>query len=224
MTKTLLSGRSAAIYLGPSAAAMYAICDAGAAFEIDRNQDVDEVITYCTIEPVPGAKTGKIKGKLYFQRVTASVVSATVTAQGSGFTSTPTVAFSGGGGTLAAATAVVDLILGKVVSVFMTNNGSGYTTAPTIAFSGGAGTGAAATAVINGYNTNWLDPLMNGSLSVGALVYCEIRPDGTGTGLPVYAGYFVPTSYGAKFPQDKGASMVEFDGITNGWWLSAAQP
>lgn len=224
MPKTLISGRNAAIYLGPSATALYALCDAGAAFEHDRAQDVDEVITYCTVEPVPGAKTGKIKGKLFFQRVTGSVVSVTVSAQGSGFTSTPTVALTSGGGTGAAAIAVVDLVQGKVIAVFVTANGSGYTSAPTVAITSGGGTGATGVAVINNYNTAWMDPLFNGALSVGALVYCEIRMDGTGTGLPVLPGYFVPTSYNAKFPNDKGPAMVEFEGVTNGWWLNAAQP
>lgn len=71
---------------------------------------------------------------------------AFVYAGGSGYTSAPTVAFSGGGGTGAAATAVVTN--GRVTSLTITNGGTGYTTAPTIAFTGGGGTGAAATAVL----------------------------------------------------------------------------
>ncbi|HRO18611.1 MAG TPA: hypothetical protein PLU07_10495 [Ferruginibacter sp.] len=65
---------------------------------------------------------------------------------GTGYTSAPTVAFSGGGGSNAAGTAVV--VKGRVVSVTITNGGSGYTTAPTVAFTGGGSTGAAATAVV----------------------------------------------------------------------------
>lgn len=76
------------------------------------------------------------------------VSGVTVTTQGSGYTSAPTVAFSGGGG--AGATGVAVLGTGanaqKVVAVNITNPGSGYTSNPTVAFSGGAGTGAAATA------------------------------------------------------------------------------
>lgn len=70
--------------------------------------------------------------------------------QGSGYTSAPTVAFTGGGGTGAAATAVLGTGAdeGKVVGVTITNPGSGYSSAPTISFSGGAGSGAAATATI----------------------------------------------------------------------------
>ena len=78
------------------------------------------------------------------QRATnGRVTSVTVTSGGSGYTGTPTVAFSGGGGTGAAATAVV--IDGAVTSVIMTSKGTGYTSAPTVSFSGGSGTGAAAT-------------------------------------------------------------------------------
>ena len=71
----------------------------------------------------------------------------TVTAGGSGYTSRPTVAFSGGGGTGATATAVI--ASGAVTGVTLTNPGSGYTSAPTIAFSGGGGgSGATATATL----------------------------------------------------------------------------
>lgn len=70
-----------------------------------------------------------------------------VTNQGSGYTTVPTVAFSGGGGTGAAATAYIGDD-GKVRGVIMTNRGSGYTSAPTVEFTGGGGSSAAATAVV----------------------------------------------------------------------------
>ncbi len=66
---------------------------------------------------------------------------------GSNYTSAPTVAFSGGGGTGAAATAVIDS--GKVVAIRMTAVGSGYTSAPSVTLNGGGGSGAIATAVID---------------------------------------------------------------------------
>jgi len=75
------------------------------------------------------------------------VKSVTITNGGtSTYTSAPTVTFSGGGGTGAAATAF--LSAGKVTAIYLTNPGSGYTSAPAITFSGGAGSGAAATAVL----------------------------------------------------------------------------
>jgi phage tail sheath protein FI len=73
-----------------------------------------------------------------------------MTDNGSGYTSAPTVSFTGGGGTGAAGTAVLGTgaDAGKVMSVTITNPGSGYTSAPTVGFTGGAGTGAAATATV----------------------------------------------------------------------------
>lgn len=64
---------------------------------------------------------------------------------GTGYTSVPTVAFTGGGGgTGAAGTAIIQN--GAVAQVTITNPGSGYTTAPTVTFTGGAGSGANGTA------------------------------------------------------------------------------
>jgi len=79
------------------------------------------------------------------------VAGATITNGGSGYTSAPTVSFSGGGGSGAAATA--DVSGGAVTAITMTNPGSGYTTLPTISFSGGGGIDAAAEAILGGIVT-----------------------------------------------------------------------
>jgi uncharacterized protein len=71
---------------------------------------------------------------------------ATISNGGTGYATAPTIAFTGGGGTGAAATAVVSG--GVVVAINITSNGQNYTSAPTIAFSGGGGTGAVAAAVL----------------------------------------------------------------------------
>ncbi|MCA1598818.1 MAG: hypothetical protein LC769_07305, partial [Chloroflexi bacterium] len=74
--------------------------------------------------------------------ITAGAVSSvTVTAGGTGYTSAPTVSFSGGAGTGAAATAAITG--GAVSSVTVTAGGTGYTSAPAVAFSGGGGRGGA---------------------------------------------------------------------------------
>lgn len=73
-----------------------------------------------------------------------------VTNPGRGYTSAPTVVFSGGGGSGAAATATV--VGGMVTTISITNTGSGYTSAPTISFSGGGATVPAA-ALVNIGNT-----------------------------------------------------------------------
>jgi len=97
-----------------------------------------------TVEPdTAQARTVPITGWLN------QVRSATVTNGGSGYTSAPTVSFSGGGGTGAAATAT--LTDDAVTSVTITNHGSGYTSAPTILFTGGGGSAAAATANIDAW-------------------------------------------------------------------------
>jgi hypothetical protein len=75
------------------------------------------------------------------------VIYAVLTNSGSSYVSAPTVSFSGGGGSGAAATATV--AGGLVTGVVITAGGSGYTSAPTISFSSGGGTGAAAVAHIS---------------------------------------------------------------------------
>ncbi len=69
---------------------------------------------------------------------------ATLTAGGANYVSAPAVQFSGGGGTGAAAQAIVSG--GVVTAIVMTNLGSNYTTAPIITLNGGGGTGATALA------------------------------------------------------------------------------
>ena len=71
----------------------------------------------------------------------------TITNAGSGYTSAPTIAFSGGSGTGAAATATISD--GKITAITVTNNGYNYTSAPTISISGGGGSSGAATCTID---------------------------------------------------------------------------
>jgi hypothetical protein len=79
---------------------------------------------------------------------TAGVSTVTVNNGGTGYTSAPTVTFSGGGGTGATATAAFSG--GHVTSITVTASGSGYATSPTVVISGGGGTGATATANLPG--------------------------------------------------------------------------
>jgi hypothetical protein len=65
---------------------------------------------------------------------------------GENFTTPPTVSFSGGGGTGAAATAFI--VDGEVSKIIITNPGSGYTSAPSVTLTGGDGTGASAQSTI----------------------------------------------------------------------------
>jgi hypothetical protein len=78
------------------------------------------------------------------------VVSITMTNQGSGYTSVPTVTFISGTGVGATATAVrgTGVTANKIIRVDITNPGTGYQTAPVVSFTGGGGINAAATATI----------------------------------------------------------------------------
>jgi hypothetical protein len=83
--------------------------------------------------------------------IPTSVGSITIGSGGTGYTSVPTVVFTGGGGSGASATAV--LTGGVVSSITLSpayGTGLNYTSAPTISFTGGGGTGATATCTIGG--------------------------------------------------------------------------
>lgn len=73
------------------------------------------------------------------------VLSITVTAGGTGYTSAPAVAITGGGGSGATAHAVIQG--GAVTAIVVDTQGSGYTTAPAVTMTGGGGADATATAV-----------------------------------------------------------------------------
>jgi hypothetical protein len=79
------------------------------------------------------------------------VTSITVTSQGSGYTSVPTVSFTSASGIGAAATAVrgTGANANKIIRIDITNPGTGYQTAPAINITGGGGSNAAATASID---------------------------------------------------------------------------
>ncbi len=61
----------------------------------------------------------------------------TIANAGSGYSSAPTLTFSGGGGTGAEATA--EVYSGEIVGVTVTNPGTGYTSSPTVTVTGGGG-------------------------------------------------------------------------------------
>jgi hypothetical protein len=64
---------------------------------------------------------------------------------GTGYTSTPAVSFTGGGGS--GATADCEIGGGAVTKIYIQNPGTEFTSAPTVVFTGGAGSGATATAI-----------------------------------------------------------------------------
>lgn len=103
-----------------------------------------------------GLDTGCVRGLITFNLsasqeaypYSGAVASISVVGGGTGYTSAPTVAFTGGGGTGVTATASIDATNGTVSALTITANGTGFTAAPAISFSGGGGTGATASATI----------------------------------------------------------------------------
>lgn len=136
--------------------------------------------------------------------VGSTVASIGVTAGGTGYTSAPTVTFTGGGGTGAAATAVISG--GAVVGINVTNAGTGFTSAPTIGFTGGGGTGATATAVLGRTHT-----FNSGGSSIPAVSIQAINPD-----IPLRR-----THFGARV--DRMTIPFQRDGLTTATLAMVAQ-
>jgi lambda family phage minor tail protein L len=100
------------------------------------------------------ANSGKVD-TVHIKTLTG-VLGTGVLQQGSGYTSVPTVGFSGGGGTGAEATAVLGSgsTANKVISFTGIVGGSGYTSNPTVTISGGGGSGAVAEARVKHQSTD----------------------------------------------------------------------
>lgn len=79
-------------------------------------------------------------------RTTGGLVAINLVASGGGYTTAPTVSFSGGGG--AGATAICHMAGTRVESVVIVNQGTGYTSAPSVTLNGGGGSGAEAEAKV----------------------------------------------------------------------------
>ena len=169
------------------------------------------------------------------------VRSVQVGSGGASYTSAPSVAFSGGGGSSAAATATINAD-GEVNGIAVTNNGTGYTGTPTVAISGGSGSGATATASMLTYldfgttiseifRVTENDPYGSGTTSdiafknvyvTGASEYGEaILPDRTSTA-PVWVYYRAPFPEYASGASDFPYVFSEYAVIgAYGDWLQA---
>lgn len=76
--------------------------------------------------------------------------------RGAGYTSAPTITFTGGAGTGATADALINAA-GNVVGVRILNPGSGYTSAPTVVFTGGGSTTTATATALVALGTSLLN-------------------------------------------------------------------
>lgn len=105
------------------------------------------------------------------------IVSVAISNGGTGYTTAPTVAITGTGGTGATATATV--VAGVVTAVTITNAGEGYETA-SVAFSGGGGSGATATANIGDVANPFISALATIAPQIRARAYVN-GPNTTNT-------------------------------------------
>lgn len=145
-------------------------------------------------------------------RVTGGITAITVGAGGTLYTTAPTVSFTGGGGgTGAAATAVV--AGGVVTGVTITNAGSGYTAAPTVVFTGGGGSGASATA---SYGTTG-NPVVSELIGIAESLRAHIFADGPNTNDAAAIGY--AGDFGSRRVYLIDPMVISADGATN--WASA---
>jgi hypothetical protein len=95
-------------------------------------------------------------GTNYYRQGT-SVLAITVTNDGTGYTSVPTVTISAPSLTYGTtATAVATVVSNKVSAITVTNAGSGYTSAPTVTITGGGGSSATATASVSALSPSGL--------------------------------------------------------------------
>ncbi len=119
-------------------------------------EQTEDYAEYSYTLPAKGSNTAGLNGTGEFEYDVKSLLSAAVTAGGSGYSSVPTVAITGGGGYGATATATISG--GAVTAITVTNPGREYTSTPTITISGGGGSSATATATVGtvthtGYKT-----------------------------------------------------------------------
>jgi hypothetical protein len=151
------------------------------------------------------------------------VFGITVTAQGSGYTSAPTVTIAAppSGGTQATATA--SIAAGKVTAIVVANSGSGYISAPAVTFSGGGGSGAAAQALISPDTTAFVIS-KTGKVGIG------VAPDETvALKLPASTLSSVPLNLGngvsptTTVPGDvfSSGNNIFFKGATGGPYIFA---
>ena len=117
----------------------------------------------------------------------------TLTNGGTGYTSVPTVAITGGSGT--GATAVATIGTPQVTAVNVISGGSQYGPAPAVVFAGGGGTGAAATANIDPRGVLTTNLTFGGDYVQGQLPSITVTGGGgSGASIGILSDQFVPGS------------------------------
>lgn len=147
-------------------------------------------------------------------RIQNGVTAISIGAGGSGYTSAPTISFTGGGGS--GATAEATVAAGVVTRITVTNAGSGYTSAPTVVISGGAGTGATATASVGVAANAVVSELLGIANRLRAVVIAD-GPNNNDADAIAYRGDF-----GSKrvYVVDPKVLVLDTDGTTVTDWSS----
>ncbi len=145
-------------------------------------------------DDIPSGSTVSIGFVSFTTAATATAVVSTtsgtldrinVTATGSGYSGTPLIEITGGGGTGAAATA--NMVDGRITNITLTNPGSGYTSAPTINLLSGTGAAASTTNLAQDGTVTSVVITNSGSGYVTAPSVTITAPTGTGLTAPVTA-------------------------------------
>lgn len=148
--------------------------------------------------------------------ITGRIAGVTLTFEGSGYMTVPTVAFTGGGGS--GATAVATLAGGafnSLADIVVTNGGSGYTSAPTVTITGGSPGGATATATLASISPVEISAseddqdgvtLYTKEWALGSGVI-DIRTDARGDGLRTETWVSLGDAYDASFMLPPGICL-----------------
>ena len=147
--------------------------------------------------------------------VTSELQGIYVVNKGTGYTSEPTVLITGGGGTGAAATAIIGNAgttdAQKVIGIDVTNKGSGYTSTPSVTITGGSGADATVTGVLS-TSAEFLggERIVADDFSSAVLVQAS-SATGKGSAVSNEAGYYY---FNGTFIR-AGATTVILDNYTN---------
>jgi hypothetical protein len=134
---------------GGTNAAATAVLGSGLVSSITITQPGSGYTSAPTVTITGGGATTNATAVAGYLTFATGTIGIALTTDGTGYTSAPTVNITAapGGGTNAAATAIVNG--GYVTQIVVTNPGAGYTSAPSISFSGGGGgTGASANGIL----------------------------------------------------------------------------
>jgi hypothetical protein len=115
------------------------------------------------------------------------ITGITINSGGSGYTSTPTVNFVGGGYTTLATVLSVERTAGVITKINIANSGAGYVTLPDIQITGGGGSGASATAIIGNRYNYTISEALNTFDEQGFINYSDYSQDEGTLWLPTLA-------------------------------------